>query len=525
MKECELSLAQERDELRKALEASKAEAAAAAASLIGSSVSASTASESAAALARERDELRKALEAAKAEAAAAIAVSSSAKASHDSLVHEKDALRQAFDAEARRRAEAETKLASAVISKVPVAIPEISDSELHQIDGGSWQREIAIMQQLSPSRSHIAEQSFHTPDEATFRDKVSNARDQLQKALDDARIRASQAKSTLSATTALLHALQKAQPQFAIDKQLESDANQVIRNANAAELHALAQIEQFSQQLESVDAIDSTAELASRIRSISQSSILPQLNSTSSPSKSRPVSSLSMATKITNQYYSLSAAFSSAESVLKSPLLQAFAKERDVLKKALEIEVQARHSIQEQALAASRATQLAESRICSIRAKAAAKQGLLQQALTASDRKMQALQRELEMLQQSSVNHGVGAFLIASETASSSTSPRITLPSDSPSKVQRVDFKTVDLYKAIEKFSDSPLRTLKECGLKLYMSRKDLLLLSNYNQPLFQSLTRCRALSPTIQHTGSIVSTPGNASSAGSRPKTQSLQD
>jgi hypothetical protein len=321
-----------------------------------------------------------------------------------------------------------------------------------------------------------------------------------------------------------LHALKEGQPQYLGDNQLESDAKQIIQNATAAEVHALALIEHLSLQLESVDAIDSTAELASQIHSISQSSILPQLNST--PSKSRPASSLSMASKITNQYYSLSAAFSGAETaVVKSPLLQAFAKERDVLKKALEIEVQARHNIQEQALAASRATQLAESRICSIRAKAAAKHGLLQQALTASDRRVQSLQRELETLQQSSANYGVAAFLIASEATNSSTSPRITLPSDSPSKVQRADFKTVDLFKAVEKFSDSPLRTLKECGLKIYMSRKDLSLLSNYNQPLFQSLTKCRALSPPAQHPGSIVSTPAHVSSSGSRPKTQGHQD
>jgi hypothetical protein len=263
--------------------------------------------------------------------------------------------------------------------------------------------------------------------------------------------------------------------------------------------------------------------LASQIRSISQASLLPQLGN--SPSKTRPASSLSQATKITNQYYSISSVFSGADSGVKSPLLQAFAKERDVLKKALEIEVHARHKIQEQALAASRATQLAESRVCSVRAKAAAKEGLLQQALTASDRKLQALQRELEMLQHSSSNHGVGPFLIATEASNSSaSSPRITLPSDSPSKAQRIDFKSVDLYKAAERSSDTALRTLKECGLKLYMSRKDLLLLSNYNQPLFQVLTKLRSTSPSHQHPGSSVSTPGHATSPSSgRPRTQGL--
>jgi len=302
---------------------------------------------------------------------------------------------------------------------------------------------------------------------------------------------------------------------------LEAEAADVIHIASSSEQLAIAQIEQLSHQLESVGIIDSTAEVASQLHSISQSSRLPLLSA--SPPKSRPASSASMATKITNQYYALSAVYSGADSMVKSPLLQAFAKERDVLKKALEIEVQARHKIQEQVLVASRAAQLAESRLCSVRAKAAAKEGLLQQSLNACDRKLQILQRDFEILQQSSSNHGIAQFLIASEASSSSTaSPRISLPSDSPSKANRSEFKSVDLLKAVERSSDSALRTLKELGLKMYMSRKDLLLLSNYNQPLFQSLTKVRGSSPPHQHPGSATGTPANP---GSRPKTQGLKE
>jgi hypothetical protein len=619
-------VAADRDELRKALEAAKAEAAAAAASVVNASASASSASESAAALARERDELRKALEAAKAEAAVAITASATCKGLYDASIKERDDIRHAFDGEARRRAEAETKLASALAASSPAskvavapssprfgsprpnsaasgeklkAIIEERDELLnaldaakaeaaaaitasatckglydasikerddirHAFDGEARRRAEAetklatlvsdmaaskfavtaahvvrddakqhvddaaaerdgIAQQHSPPRSSLADLSFHSPADATFKDKISNAREQLQQAVVAAGGRASHANATSSVTSALLHALHTCHPQFVVDEKLESEATQIIRDAKNSEQQALSEIEQLSRQLESVDVLDSTAELAYQIRSISQSTLLPQLSN--SPAKSRPVSSLSMATKITNQYYSLSSAFSGTDSAVKSPLLQSFAKERDVLKKALEIEVQARHKVQEQALAASRATQLAESRVCSVRAKAAAKEGLLQQALTASERKVQALQREMEMIiQHSSSNHGVAPFLIASEVSNpSAPSPRISLPTDASSKAPRIDFKSVDLFKAADRSSDSALKTLKECGLKLYMSRKDLQLLSNYNQPLFQLLIKMRSASPSHQQPGSTVSTPGHTVSPSSRPRTQGL--
>jgi hypothetical protein len=516
-------LSRERDELRKALDAAKAEAAAAVASVASTSTSASAASEAAAALSRERDELRKALDAAKAEAAAAVAASLSSKVLCDSLVKEQDELRKAFDAEARRRADAETKAALALAAPANSAnVSGVASALIHDVHHAVSSQEPLSVLQSSPSRSFAADVSFRTPGQTTFRDKVSNARDQLLQALEEAKSRASHAKETSCTTSALLRLLQESQPQSVLGQDIELEATRVIRNASSSETQALTLIEQLSQQLDAIDVVDSTAELASQIHSISQSSLLPTLNSTTS--KSRPTSSLSMATKITNQYYSLSSMFSGADSVVKSPLLQAFAKERDVLKKALEIEVQARHKLQDQAVAATRAMQLAESRICSVRAKAATKEGLMQQALSASDRKVQSLQRELEMLQQSSGNHTVAPFLIASEATNSSlSSPRLSFPCESSPKTQRLDYRSVDLYRAVERSSDSALKTLKECGLKIFMSRKDLLLLSNYHQPLFQLLTKMRGLSPLHQLGGSPASTA--AAATGSRPKSQGIHD